>query len=248
MTYFSLFLALSFILVAVIISFKENLGLERDLLIGTVRAFVQLMVIGYVLEFIFALEKWPYIVAMLVFMVLVAARNAEKRGEGIRNVFPILLLAIGAGELVTMGMLLGLRIIPFQPQYVIPISGMIIGNSMVAAALTLNRIKAELENRREEIQVLLGLGATARQASGTSLQAAVKSAMIPTIDSMKTVGLVQLPGMMTGLIIGGAAPVEAVKYQILVLFMLTTAVSLTAMTVGFFAYRKFFTERHQLVL
>ncbi len=248
MTYFSLFLALSFILVAVIISFKENLGLERDLLIGTVRAFVQLMVIGYVLEFIFALEKWPYIVAMLVFMVLVAARNAEKRGEGIRNVFPILLLAIGAGELVTMGMLLGLRIIPFQPQYVIPISGMIIGNSMVAAALTLNRIKAELENRREEIQVLLGLGATARQASGTSLQAAVKSAMIPTIDSMKTVGLVQLPGMMTGLIIGGAAPVEAVKYQILVLYMLTTAVSLTAMTVGFFAYRKFFTERHQLVL
>ena len=110
---------------------------------------------------------------------------------------------------------------------------MIIGNSMVASALTLNRIKAELENRREEIQVLLGLGATARQASGTSLQAAVKSAMIPTIDSMKTVGLVQLPGMMTGLIIGGATPVEAVKYQILVLFMLTTAVSLTAMTVGF---------------
>lgn len=248
MTYFSLFLALSFVLVAVIISLKENLNLERDLLIGTVRAFVQLMVVGYVLEFIFALEKWPYIVAMLVFMVLVAARNAEKRGRGIRNVFPILLLAIGAGELVTMGMLLGLRIIPFQPQYVIPISGMIIGNSMVASALTLNRIKAELENRREEIQVLLGLGATARQASGTSLQAAIKSAMIPTIDSMKTVGLVQLPGMMTGLIIGGATPVEAVKYQILVLFMLTTAVSLTAMTVGFFAYRKFFTERHQLVL
>jgi len=248
MTYFSLLLALSFVLVAVIISFKEKLDLERDLLVGTVRAFVQLMVVGYVLEFIFALEKWPYIVAMLVFMVLVAARNAENRGQGIRNVFPILLLAIGAGELVTMGMLLGLGIIPFQPQYVIPISGMIIGNSMVASALTLNRIKAELENRREEIQVLLGLGATARQASGTSLQAAVKSAMIPTIDSMKTVGLVQLPGMMTGLIIGGATPVEAVKYQILVLFMLTTAVSLTAMTVGFFAYRKFFTERHQLVL
>lgn len=248
MTYFSLFLALSFVLVAVVISFKEGLNLERDLLAGTVRAFVQLMAIGYVLEFIFALEKWPYIVLMLSFMVLVAARNAEKRGKGIRNVFLVLLLAIGASELVTMGMMLGLRIIPFQPQYIIPISGMIIGNSMVASALTLNRIKAELENRREEIQVLLGLGATARQASGTSLQAAVKSAMIPTIDSMKTVGLVQLPGMMTGLIIGGATPVEAVKYQILVLFMLTTAVSLTAMTVGFFAYRKFFTERHQLVL
>lgn len=82
MTYFSLFLALSFVLVAVIISLKENLNLERDLLIGTVRAFVQLMVVGYVLEFIFALEKWPYIVLMLVFMVLVAARNAEKRGKG----------------------------------------------------------------------------------------------------------------------------------------------------------------------
>ena len=93
-----------------------------------------------------------------------------------------MLLAIGAGELVTMGMMLGLRIIPFEPQYVIPISGMIIGNSMVASSLTLNRIKAEIESRREEILVLLGLGATARQASGSSLQAALKSAMIPTID------------------------------------------------------------------
>ena len=248
MTYFSLLLALLFVLVAVVISFKEDLNLERDLLTGTVRAFVQLMVVGYVLEFIFALEKWPYIVLMLMFMVLVAARNAEKRGKGMRNVFPILLLAIGAGELVTMGMMLGLRIIPFQPQFIIPISGMIIGNSMVASALTLNRIKAEIESRREEILVLLGLGATARQASGSSLQATLKSAMIPTVDSMKTVGLVQLPGMMTGLIIGGTSPIEAVKYQVLVMFMLTAAVSLTSMVVGFFAYRKFFTERHQLVL
>lgn len=248
MTYFSLLLALLFVLVAVVISFKEDLGLERDLLIGTVRAFVQLMAIGYVLKIIFDLEKWPYIVLMLMFMVLVAARNAEKRGQGIRNVFSVLLLAIGAGEVLTMGMMLALRIIPFQPQYIIPISGMIIGNAMVASALTLNRIKAEMESRKEEILVLLGLGATARQASGSSLQAALKSAMIPTVDSMKTVGLVQLPGMMTGLIIGGASPVEAVKYQVLVIFMLTAAVALTSMVVGFFAYRKFFTERHQLIL
>ena len=248
MTYFSLLLALSFVLVAVVISIKEDLDLERDLLIGTVRAFVQLMIIGYVLKIIFDLEKWPYIVLMLMFMVLVAARNAEKRGKGIRNVFPVLLIAIGTAELVTMGMMLGLRIIPFQPQYIIPISGMIIGNSMVAAALTLNRIKAEIESRREEILVLLGLGATARQASGSSLQAALKSALIPTVDSMKTVGLVQLPGMMTGLIIGGVSPVEAVKYQVVVMFMMASAVSLTSMVVGFFAYRKFFTERHQLIL
>ena len=231
-----------------VISIKEDLDLERDLIIGIVRAFVQLMIIGYVLKIIFDLEKWPYIVLMLMFMVLVAARNAEKRGKGIRNVFPVLLIAIGTAELVTMGMMLGLRIIPFQPQYIIPISGMIIGNSMVAAALTLNRIKAEIESRREEILVLLGLGATARQASGSSLQAALKSALIPTVDSMKTVGLVQLPGMMTGLIIGGVSPVEAVKYQVVVMFMMASAVSLTSMVVGFFAYRKFFTERHQLIL
>jgi putative ABC transport system permease protein len=248
MSYFSSVWALSFVLVAVIISFKEDLGLERDLLIGTVRAFVQLMAIGYVLKIIFDLEEWPYIVLMLLFMVLVAARNAEKRGRGIRHVFPVLLLAIGAGELVTMGMMLVLRIIPFQPQYIIPISGMIIGNAMVASALTLNRIKAEMESRKEEILVLLGLGATSRQASGSSLQAALKSAMIPTVDSMKTVGLVQLPGMMTGLIIGGASPVEAVKYQVLVMFMLTAAVAFTSMVVGLFAYRKFFTDRHQLIL
>ena len=82
MTYFSLLLALSFVLVAVVVSVKEDLGLERDLLIGTVRAFVQLMIIGYVLKIIFDLEKWPYIVLMLIFMVLVAARNAEKGERG----------------------------------------------------------------------------------------------------------------------------------------------------------------------
>jgi len=232
MSYMSLLWALSFVLVAVVISFKENLGLERDLLIGTVRAFVQLMVIGYVLKIIFDLEKWPYTVLMLLFMVLVAARNAEKRGRSIQHVFPVLLLAIGAGEFVTLSMMLGLRIIPFQPKYVIPISGMIIGNAMVASALTLNRIQAEIESRREEILVLLALGATARQASGSSLQATLKSALIPTVDSMKTVGLVQLPGMMTGLIIGGTSPVEAVKYQVLVMFMLTAAVALTSMVVA----------------
>ncbi len=248
MTYFSLVLALIFVLVAVIISYNQDLGLERDLLIGTVRAFFQLMVIGYVLKIIFDLEKWPYIVLMIMFMVLVAARNAEKRGRGIQNVFPVLILAIGTGELLTMSTLLVLKIIPFQPQYVIPISGMIIGNSMVASALTLNRIQAEIESRREEIQVLLGLGATARQAAGSSLQATLKSAMIPIVDSMKTVGLVQLPGMMTGLIIGGASPIEAVKYQVLVMFMLTAAVALTSMVVGFFAYRKFFTKEHQLII
>ncbi len=247
MSYFTVLLALSFVLVAVLISVKENLQLEKDLMIGTLRAFVQLIAIGYVLKFVFEMEKWPYIVIMISIMVLAAARNAEKRGQGIKNVFPMLLLAIGMGEILTMGMMLGLKIIPFQAQYVIPISGMIIGNGMVASALTLNRVKAEVESRREEILVLLGLGATARQASSSTLQAALKSALIPTVDSLKTVGIVQLPGMMTGLIIGGVSPMVAVKYQLVVMLMITSTVSVTAMIVAYFAYGKFFTERHQLI-
>lgn len=247
LTFFSLLLALSFILIAAFVSFKEDLGLEKDLLVGTVRSFVQLIIIGYVLEYIFALREWPYVILMLAFMVLVATRNAEKRGRGIDGIFPTLLLAIALAETVTMGMMVGMRIIPFTPQYVIPVSGMIIGNSMVASALMLNRIKAEIISRREEIEVLLSLGAASRQACAACLREAMRSSMIPTLDSMKTVGLVQLPGMMTGLIIGGASPVEAVKYQVLVIFMLAGAVAITVMVVGLLAFRRFFTPNHQLI-
>lgn len=179
-------------------------------------------------------------------MVLVAGKNAARRGEGLPGAFILVTLSIALAELVTMTMLVNLKIIPFTPRYVIPLSGMIIGNAMVASGLALNRLRGEIAARRAEILAALALGATSRQAVEPALKASVKAGMIPTVDAMKTVGLVQLPGMMTGQIIAGASPIEAVKYQILVQFMLSASVGLTSMLVCLLSYRKLFTPAYQL--
>ena len=242
----ALVFSVSFIFLAMIISYWQDLKLEKDLAIGAVRAFVQLTAVGYVLKFIFDLAGWQYMIPMIVVMVLVAGKNAARRGEGLPGAFILVTLSIALAELVTMTMLLNLKIIPFTPRYVIPLSGMIIGNAMVASGLALNRLRGEIAARRAEILAALALGATSRQAVEPALKASVKAGMIPTVDAMKTVGLVQLPGMMTGQIIAGASPIEAVKYQILVQFMLSASVGLTSMLVCLLSYRKLFTPAYQL--
>lgn len=242
----ALVFSVSFIFLAMIISYWQDLKLEKDLAIGAVRAFVQLTAVGYVLKFIFDLAGWQYMIPMIVVMVLVAGKNAARRGEGLPGAFILVTLSIALAELVTMTMLVNLKIIPFTPRYVIPLSSMIIGNAMVASGLALNRLRGEIAARRAEILAALALGATSRQAVEPALKASVKAGMIPTVDAMKTVGLVQLPGMMTGQIIAGASPIEAVKYQILVQFMLSASVGLTSMLVCLLSYRKLFTPAYQL--
>jgi len=247
MTPTSLLFTLAFVLVVVVLSLWHRLDLERDLLIGTVRAAIQLMVVGYVLLWVFRLQSWPAIVAMLGVMLGVAANNAAKRGKGLPGVQVIVLVSIGLAEVATVGLMLALRIIPPTPQYIIPISGMVIGNAMVNAGLLLNRLQGEVAARRGEIETWLALGATPRQAGAAVLKTAVKAAMIPSIDALKTVGLVQLPGMMTGQILAGASPLDAVKYQILIMYSLSAAAGICSITLGILAVTRFFNADAQLV-
>lgn len=241
-------LSLSFIGVALIVSYREQLSLEKDLLIGTIRAFIQLLLIGYVLQFIFDLRSISGILIILVLMIAVAGQNAVKRASFLpRNTARIYIVgALLLSEVLTLGLLLSMGIIPPEPQFIIPLSGMIVGNAMVASGLTVSRLQAELANQKHQVLAALSLGATSRQAAARAVKAAVRAGMSPTIDSMKTVGLVQLPGMMTGQIIAGASPIEAVKYQILVHLVLTAATSIASMAVGLWCYRPFFTPNHQL--
>lgn len=237
-----------FVLLAMGVSLWQRLELERDILIGAARTVIQLIAIGYVLLFVFKSESLVYILAMLAVMIWVAVDNAAKRGRGVPGVKPYLALGITVSELVVLFILIAGRIAPFKAQYVIPLSGMVIGNAMVACGLVLNRLKAEVKGRKEEIMVYLTLGATSRQAAARAIKEAIKASMIPTIDSMKTVGLVQLPGMMTGMIIAGASPVDAVKYQVVIMFMMCATTALTSMVVGLLAYRRLFTADHQLLV
>lgn len=242
MSLLALSFTIIFVMVTMLISVWQKLDLEKDIAIGTIRAAAQLLLVGYVLQFVFNSNHPLFILAIIVFMIIIASRNAAKRGKGLARIWWRVAVAISATELLMMGLLLGLNIIEPTPQYIIPISGMTIGNAMVVAGLFLNQFKRDIQASSGEIETLLSLGATARRAVQNVMQHSVKSSMIPTIDGMKTVGLVQLPGMMTGMIIAGANPVEAVRYQILIVFAFTSSAAITSILLSTLSYRQWFTK------
>lgn len=243
----SLALTFSLVLVAIAISRKERLGLEKELLIGSFRAVVQLTTIGFVLTYVFdAASPW-LTTLLLVLMVYNATAVAAKRGQGIAGVRMISYVAMAAGLAVTLSVLVAFGTVQYQPSQVIPISGMIVGNAMVALGIAFGRLKDGFRQRRDEVEAKLCLGAPPLEAARSLVQDSVRAAMLPTVDSMKTVGIVQLPGMMTGLILAGASPLLAIKYQIMVSFMLAGAVAIAAFIACFAAYRRFFTAFDQLL-
>ena len=246
MTYTALSLTLIFVLIPFILSKTLRLGLEKDIFIATIRSIIQLLAVGYVLSFVFAADSVVYMLLMVLLMIVVATLNARKKGRWIRGITWKIATAIIAVEVITQGVLLGFGIVPATPQYIIPISGMMIGNAMVLSILFLNRFKAEVEAREDEIELILSLGGTPKQAIHRQLIDAIKASMIPTIESQKTIGLVQLPGMMSGQIIAGADPIQAVQFQLLIIFALLTCAAVASTIVGFTSYRTLFNEQMQL--
>ncbi|GAA4861170.1 iron export ABC transporter permease subunit FetB [Paenibacillus vulneris] len=237
---------LVFIAITILISMWQKLGLGKEIAIGTVRSAVQLLFIGYVLQFVFNARQPVFLILILCMMIAVASWNAGSRGKGLSGIRWRIAIAISTTEGLTMALLLGLGIIEKTPQYIIPISGITIGSAMVVSGLFINQMKREVQASKGEIEVLLSLGATSRQAIHEPLKRSVKSSMIPTIDGMKTVGLVQLPGMMTGMIVAGADPVQAVKYQILIMFTLVSSAALTSIILSLLSYKLWFTKDDRL--
>jgi putative ABC transport system permease protein len=242
----SALLALGLVAVAVVLSLYERLDLERDIGVAVVRSFVQLTAIGFVINFVFALETLGYVVLLLVGMVLFAGWTSSRRAEGVPRALPVATVAIAAAATATLGLLLLLQIVPPTARYLIPLGGMVIGNSMYTASLVLVRIRDDMKEQRLKVEAALALGATSRQAISPLLKTSLRSAMIPLIDSTKTAGVIFLPGAMAGMIIGGADPLEAVRLQMVVLYMLLGSVSIAAILAGLLCYRSFFTPRHQL--
>ncbi|KMY53748.1 membrane protein [Bacillus sp. FJAT-27231] len=247
MSLFTLSLSLVFVGLAILLSNGFKLGLEKDIVIATVRSSIQLLIIGYVLTFIFSADNPFFMVLMILLMILAAAQNIVKKKHQIPGLMWRVIVTLLTIEAVAMLFLIGLNIIPPAPRYVITFSGMIIGSSMVIANLFLNRLRAEVRNRKEEIAVILSLGGTAGQAMAAILKDVIRASMIPTIESTKTMGLVQLPGMMTGQIIGGADPAEAVRFQLVIVFSLLAAAALTSIILSRLVYPALFNEYEQLI-
>ncbi|WP_261642732.1 iron efflux ABC transporter permease subunit FetB [Erwinia mallotivora] len=242
----SLLLSLLLVVVALLVSGKEKLGLEKDIVWSVARAVVQLVVVGYVLKTIFDLNNALLTVLMVLFICVNAAINARKRSRNIDHAFILSFVAVTLSTTLTLTILLVSGAIEFVPMQVIPVSGMIAGNAMVAVGLCYSNLNQRFADNRQKIMEMLSLGASVRVASGTLVRDSIRAAMIPTVDAAKTVGLVSLPGMMSGLIFAGIDPVKAIKYQIMVTFMLLGTASFSTIIAGYLASRRFFTARAQL--
>ncbi|KAA6453949.1 ABC transporter permease [Bacillus atrophaeus] len=246
MDYLSLSLTMIFVLIALFLSKSFKAGVEKDMIIATIRAAVQLLLIGYILSLIFHSDHPAFIILMVLLMLAVAAQNVAKRKKITIGSFWRVFLTLAIVEIVTQGILLALQVIPLTARYVIPISGMVIGNSMVLASLFLNRLGSEITVRKEEIQLILSLGGTPKQSIQHILTSCMKTSMIPTLESQKTLGLVQLPGMMTGQILAGADPIQAVRFQLLIVFTTMASAALTCVILSMLIYPSLFTVHQQL--
>ncbi len=246
-SFLSLLIASSLVLVTLLFSYWQKLHLEKEVIVGVARAIVQLVLIGYILDYIFGYNHPVFTTLLLVFMIFNASYNAAKRGKVIKNGLGISFVAITVGTVLTLAVLLVSQIIQYEPAQMIPISGMIVGNAMVALGLCYKHLASDFKNKRDEVETKLALGADILPSSIGIIRDAIKTGMLPTIDSAKTLGIVSLPGMMTGLILAGASPLEAIKYQIMVTFMLLSTTSISSFVACYLSYRGFFNDRKQLI-
>ncbi|MDO6448699.1 iron export ABC transporter permease subunit FetB [Oceanobacillus profundus] len=247
MSYLTLALALIFVLIPILLSKTLNLGLEKDTIVAVIRSTIQLLAVGFVLQFVFDSESMIFIILMIMLMIFAATHNARKKGVTIKGITWKLVSTYVFIEVLTQSILLGFHIIPPTAQYIIPISGMMIGNSMVLSILFLNRFTAEIDTHQDKAELILSLGGTPKQAIHKQLITSIQASTIPTIESQKTIGLVQLPGMMSGQIIAGADPIQAVQFQLLILFLVLTSAVVTSAMLGFLSYPSLFNNRMQLL-
>ncbi len=238
------------VLAAAGVSVLLRLKLELKLAVASVRTVVQLLLVGYVLAWVFRIESPWVLFGVLLVMTGAAGRAAVTRSSrsiagAQMGAFVTLVLTGLVTTFTVTGVIIGVE--PwYHAQYVIPLLGMVLGNSLTGVSLALDGLLSDLDEQRDRVEMELALGATRWEAARDPLREAVRRGMIPILNSMTVVGIVSLPGMMTGQILQGADPLAAVKYQIVVMFMIAAATSLGAMGVALFVFSRLFNERHQL--
>ena len=228
-----------------------KIGLENSLIIGTIRTFIQLGFMGYVLTWFFQQQSWVFMVSLIALMILIAGFEGTRRQKDLKipYLFWIITGSILTAVILVLGIILKviLNVEPwYYPYAMIPIAGMIIGNALNSSTLAVNRFIGEIKHREEEIEMILSLGASPRNAIDDSFKASIKAALIPNINGLMMVGLVQLPGVMTGQILSGVDPMIAVRYQIMIMYMWITTVAITDILVLLLVYQQFFTDKAQL--
>lgn len=252
LSYWQVAAAATLIVVNGLISLWLRLGLQRQLLVASVRMTVQLLLAGLILRWVFALNSIYAVLALVTLMTLIAGvSGVERTTRRYSGVWFNSVVSVWASSWLVTGIaLIGIvHVDPwYHPQYAIPLLGMILGNTLSGISLGLDRFTNELEARRDEIETALALGATRWEAANSAVREAVRTGMIPTLNAMLVTGVVSLPGMMTGQLLSGVDPIEAVKYQLVIMFLIAAGTTLGTVSVVLLSFYRLFGEWHRLVL
>jgi len=251
LSYLQVALAAALILINGAISALLSLGLGRRLIVAAACTVVQLLLIGLVLQWIFGLDRWDAVIGVMLVMTTVAGVAAVQRTHvRFPGVWLVSLVSVGASAwlIESVALFAVVRVEPwYAPHYAIPLLGMVLGNTLNGIALGLDRFGSELTAQRPQVETVLALGGTRWEAARGPIQQAIRTGMIPTINAMMVVGIVSLPGMMTGQLLAGVAPVEAVKYQIVIMFLISSATALGTVAAVLLSYHRLFNADHQFL-
>jgi putative ABC transport system permease protein len=236
------------VVIVVALSWWRGLGLERSIVWAALRGLVQLLAVGVALRLVLDPDQpLSLALAWVGLMVVIAALTVRQRAREVPGVFPLALAATATSSSIGLGIAFGLGIFPAEGRALVPVAGMIIGNSIVATVSASRRIVAELSEKRAEVEARLALGQSWQAASLPYVRAAMRVALTGQIESTKVVGLVSLPGTMTGLILAGVNPMDAVLVQAAVMYLILGAVATNATVIALGLTRRLFTPDHRLV-
>ena len=218
-----LLMSLVLLIIAAALSRMRSLGLEKDLAVAAIRGGVQIIAMGFVLYVIFGLGDlllWTSVLVFIAVMVVIGTYTSARRAKDLPDPPRATFWGLTLATVITLGTMLVLRVLPLRPEFIIPIAGMVVGNSMNSTSLALNRLLGEVRGHRARIEARMLLGADAETSLRPHVRTAVRSSLIPTIDSLKTLGIVFIPGGMTGMLMGGVDPIWAAQYQLVIFFMI----------------------------
>lgn len=232
-----------------VLSVVLHLGVLRAVATATVRSVLQLLAVGMVIGWVFSHDAWYWVIGLLSLMTVIAGLTAASRvGFAVRGLRVGMVLILGSCTALSLMYLswLVIGIDSWSPRYLVPLGGMLLGNAMTAGTLSAERLKSEFTRHVVEIEAMLSLGASPYRVVQEYVPTAIRAGLMPTLNSMMLVGVVTLPGMMTGQMLGGSSPMQAALYQLLILFAILFTNTLSAAATVFWLYRSWFTESWQL--
>ena len=225
----------------------RSIHMEREVLVAMLRGFLQVVLVGSVLVLVF---QGPGLISVVILlgMMLAAASIAARRAKGITGAFQVSLYGIALGAGLVIALMTALGVIDTEMTSLTPIGSMLIANAMNSSALALDRFKGEVQAHTGEIEAGLALGADPKQVVSPYVRAAVQASMIPRVDTMRSLGIVWIPGVMAGMLLAGSNPVYAAIYQFVVLAMIFSASALTSLVSSLLIRGRAFSEAEQLLL